>query len=348
MPFDTPTLPALIQRADADLSAAAAETLRRSDQVALTRVHAGAASELHGHLKWNADQILPDKCDEDMLVRYGKLRLKVPRRDAAAATGPVLLPGQTGAVIDAGEILQVADGRRYAVAAAVTFTGPQASVLVTAVDAGKLGNVAAGAQISLVSPVLGVGADGVVGVDGISGGTDQESVEELRGRVLRSYRVVPQGGAADDYVTWAREVPGITRAWCVRNYMGPGTVGLFVMSDDAPNPFPEHVSLDAVKDHIASTRPVTAELYVLAPARAQIDFVIKAIPDSSALRAAIEKALADLLRREGDLGVTVPRTHLAEAISQSPGEDDHVLVAPAANVPLARNAIPVLGDIAWQ
>ncbi|WP_422649035.1 hypothetical protein [Cupriavidus sp. H18C1] len=45
--------------------------------------------------------------------------------------------------------------------------------------------------------------------------------------------------------------------------------------------------------------------------------------------------------------MTVLRTHLAEAISQAAGENDHELIAPAANVGLAPNEIPTFGSVAW-
>lgn len=348
MGFSTPTLPQLVQRADADLTAKSLDTLRRSDQVVMARVHAGATSGLHGHIKWAADQILPDTCDEDMLLRIAKLRLKTPRGEAVASTGPVVMKGTPTAVIDAGTILQVPDGRRYAVAAAVEFVGVTATVTVTAVDPGRAGDVDAGAAIELVSPVPGVEYSGTVGAGGISGGTDQETVESLRSRVIRSYRIVPQGGAADDYVTWALDAGyGITRAWCIRNYMGPGTVGLFVVRDNDADPIPAQVVLDQVKAAIEATRPVTAELYVLAPVPKPLAFQIKAFPDTTQIRAAIEKSLRDLLKREGELGVTVIHTHLTEAISTSPGENDHQLAAPAADVVLAVNEIPTFGSLAW-
>lgn len=348
MAFNTPTLPQLVQRGDADLTAKSIDSLRRSDQVVLARMHAGATSGLHGHVKWGVDQILPDTCDEDMLLRIAKLRLKTPRGEALSSTGPVLLTGQAGAVIDAGSILQAPDNRRYAVVANFEWVAAgQQPVTVSAVDAGKIGDVEAGTQMTLVSPVLGVTDTGTVDASGIIGGTDQESIESLRARVIRSYRVVPQGGAADDYVTWAGEVTGVTRAWCVRNYMGPGTVGLFVVRDGDVDPIPGAEFLALVKAYIEATRPVTADLYVLAPVPKPIAFQINPDPDTTQIRAAIENSLRDLLKREGDLGVTVLHTHLAEAISGSPGENDHQLVAPAGNVVLAPNEIPTFGGITW-
>ncbi len=347
MPFDTPTLPALIARTDADLAGTTDQVLRRSDQIVLGRVHAGATHELHGRLAFVAKQILPDECEEEMLVRYAKLRLSVPRREAVAASGPIAVVGQVGALIDKGQVLQYADGRRYVVKAPVTLTAAQATVAVNAVEPGVAGNIAAGATLELVSPVLGIAPSATVLAPGITGGTEQESIEALRQRVIRSFRIVPDGGNADDYETWALEVPGITRAWCRRRYMGPGTVGVFVMRDDDPDPIPGQPSLDAVRDHIEAERPVTAELYVLAPKPKPLHFQIRLAPDTTTTRTAVEKSLRDLIKREGDLGVTVLRTHLAEAISQSPGENDHELIAPAANVTLAPNEIPTFGSVTW-
>lgn len=82
-------------------------------------------------------------------------------------------------------------------------------------------------------------------------------MESLRVRVIRSYRVIPHGGSVDDYETWALEFPGVTRAWCRGNYMGPGTVGLFVMRDTDPVPVPNPVQLQELKDYIEPLRPVT-------------------------------------------------------------------------------------------
>jgi uncharacterized phage protein gp47/JayE len=129
--------------------------------------------------------------------------------------------------------------------------------------------------------------------------------------------------------------------------MGPGTVGVFVVRDGDANPIPDDQALAVVRDYIEAVRPVTAELFVLAPVPVPIQFQIKAYPDTSATRAAIEASLRDLLLLEGDLGVTLLRTHLDDAISQSAGEDDHNLVAPAANVVLAVNQIPTFGGITW-
>ena len=46
-------------------------------------------------------------------------------------------------------------------------------------------------------------------------------------------------GDNDDYVAWATEVPGVTRAWCSPNGMGAGTVVVRFVRDDDDDPIPD-------------------------------------------------------------------------------------------------------------
>ncbi|MBZ6456682.1 baseplate J/gp47 family protein [Pseudomonas fluorescens group sp.] len=218
---------------------------------------------------------------------------------------------------------------------------------MAAVDAGVLGNADAGLTLKLIQPVEGVVNTFTVLAPGLTGGIAQESVESLRARIVRSYRVIPHGGSKDDYETWALEVPGVTRAWCRGNYLGPGTVGLFVMRDGDAEPVPNPAQLAEVKAYIESLRPVTAELYVLAPVEVPLVYQIHAVPDTSAVRAAIQAQLVDLHEREAGLGETLLLTHIAEAISGSAGETDHQLISPAANVVPSANQLLTFGGITW-
>jgi uncharacterized phage protein gp47/JayE len=218
---------------------------------------------------------------------------------------------------------------------------------IEAVDAGTLGNADPGLTLSLVQPVAGVTNTFTVLAPGVTGGIAEESVESLRARVVRSYRVIPHGGSSADYETWALEVAGVTRAWCRGSYLGPGTVGLFIMRDGDVDPVPNPAQLAEVKAYIEPLRPVTAELYVLAPNRVPVLYTIHAVPDTSAVRAGIQAQLIDLHEREAGLGETLLVSHIREAISGSSGEIDHQLIAPVANVVPATNQLLTFGGITW-
>jgi len=344
MPFNVPTLPALISRAQSDLAGDGG--LRHSDAQVAARALSGAAYGLYGHQEWIANQLLPDTCDEEMLLRLARLRPIRDRLPAVPARGTASFAGNAGAVLDAGTLLQRDDGVQFKVAA--TVAGNAGSVTLEAAEGGALGNTAAGAKLKLVSPVLGVVDGFTVTGDGLTGGTDQESIEALRVRVIRSYRKLPHGGNGDDYVTWALEVPGVTRAWVRRRWVGPGTVGLFVLRDGDPDPIPSAAALAEVQAYVEPLKPLDPELYVMAPVAKPVAYQIALMPDSSAIRAAVEANLRDLHYRESEPGATLLRTHIAEAISTAEGERDHALLYPAEDVTAAGNEVVIFGGIQWQ
>ncbi|AUG00660.1 baseplate J protein [Pseudomonas sp. 09C 129] len=344
MPFDTPSLPVLIKRTQSDL---ASDALRQSDAQVLARALGGAAYGLYGYLDWIADQILPDKADESTLERIAALRLNQPRKAAQAASGSVSFTAAAGAVLDVDTLLQASDGRTYKVTAARTTSAGNNSTTIQALDAGTLGNAEAGLNLIPVQPIQGIGNTFTVLAPGLSGGVAAESLESLRARVIRSYRIIPHGGSAQDYETWALECPGITRAWCRGSYLGPGTVGLFVMRDDDAQPIPNAEQLAEVKAYIEPLRPVTAELHVLAPQQSPVTYSLRLSPDTSAVRAAVEAQLRDLHNREAGLGDTLLISHIREAISSAAGENDHRLSAPAADVPAASNQLLTFGGCVW-
>jgi len=348
MPFDIPTLPVLIGRTRADLAPASnSGALRRADAEVLARAHGAAAAGLYDHQDWISKQILPDTCDDDVLLRHARLKLRSGRREATAAAGRATFVGQAGAVVEAGSLYQTEDGRRVSVTADTEIAG-ETSVPIRSVDLGQVGNLAPGTGLTAVSPVLGVSDAAVVDANGVTGGTDQETIEQLRARVIRAWRNVPHAGNEDDYVDWALEVPGVTRAWCRRNWTGPGTVAVFVMRDGDENPFPSAADLQAVYDHIEASRPLQAELIVLAPAPKRLNFQIRAEPDTPAVRRAIDAALRDLVFAEAELGEMLLRSHMTQAISGAPGENDHELISPAGNVVPLKNELIVFGDpIQW-
>ncbi|QXH53210.1 baseplate J/gp47 family protein [Pseudomonas fakonensis] len=341
MPFSIPALPELISREQSALAGSSA--LQRSDAEVLARVFAAASYGRYGQQAYIADQILPDTADEDTLRRMARARLKRDRLPAVAANGPVLFTGAANAPIDAGVLLQRDDGVQFK----VVTGGPVGALEVVAVDAGQLGNTEPGTVLRLVSPVLSVNETATVAAPGIAGGTEQETLEALRARVIRSYRVIPHGGSQSDYETWALEVPGVTRAWIVRHWMGAGTVGVFFVRDNDVDPIPTPEACAVVQAYIEQERPVTAELYVLAPVEKPVQYQIKVTPDSAAVRRAVEAELVDLHQRESDLGAGLLRTHIGEAISGATGERDHTLVYPAGNVEAAKNELLTYGGLTW-
>ncbi|MBD8592370.1 baseplate J/gp47 family protein [Pseudomonas sp. CFBP 8758] len=344
MPFETPTLPVLISRTTADL---ASDALRQSDAQVLARAVSGAAYGLYGYLDWIAKQILPDTADAATLERQALLRLETPRIAAKSATGTASFQASAGSILDANLVVQASDGRQYRVVTAVNPVPGANTAELEAVEGGALGNAVAGVALKLVQPVAGIDETFTVLAPGITGGSDQESIESLRSRVIRSYRVIPHGGNAEDYVTWALECAGVTRAWAVRNYMGPGTVGVFFVRDGDASIIPDANEVATVKAYISTKAPVTAEVYVLAPVLKAINYTLKIPPDTTVVRSAVAAELADLHEREAGLGETLLISHIREAISSAEGEMDNLVSSPVSDVTAKANELLTVGTFTW-
>ena len=344
MAFNRPPLTQLVKSIRDDMLSrvdAGELLLRRADAEVYARVFAGAMHGLYGYADWIARQIIWDTCDADTLDRWASMWLQVPRKPAAAATGIATFVLAVGATVPTGTVLQAFDGTQYETTAdSVGTTAP-----VVATEPGAAGNRVAGQALSLVSPVAGVQSQAIAGE--LSGGADEESTDSLRARLIARVRTPPDGGSATDYVAWALEVPGVTRAWVAPLEQGAGTVVVRFVRDDDASIIPDGTEVAAVQAHIDALRPVTAELYVVAPVADPIAFQISLTPATVAVKAAVEAELRDLLLREAAPSTTLLLSHIREAISIAAGEYDHTLVAPAASVVPATGHMPTFGSITW-
>lgn len=355
MPFARPGLPTLIDRALADVESklpGADARLRRSNLNVLARVHAGGTHGLYGYLDWIAKQILPDKADDEILERHASIWLPAGRVPAAYAVGQITVTGTDGAVVPIDSIYKRSDGARYATEAEAIITGGTATITIVAVEAGQVGNGAANIALTLDSPIAGINAAATVTAGALTGGADIEEDDSLRIRLLERIQQPPQGGARHDYIGWAKEVPGVTRAWCYPGELGDGTVTVRFVRDDDTSLIPDVNEVAAVQAYIDELRPVAADLYVVAPIAAPIAFEIELTPATASVKAAVEAGLRDLLLREavpeGGLGEgTILLSHQREAISLAAGETDHLLVAPTADVVLTTGQMATFGSITW-
>lgn len=349
MPVPRPSLPKLIEQLASEMESRLPGILpraRRSLAGVLVRVFSGGLDALYKFLERVFKQAWPDQCDEDELPGHGA-RWGVLQKTAAPATGLLLIGGENGASLMAGSVFQRADGVQFTVDVGVTIVGSSATVAITADEVGQAGNTAAGVQFTLASPVVGINSTAVASTE-ISGGADVERPELFRARILERIRRPPHGGDSDDYVAWAKEVPGVTRAWCTPNGMGAGTVVVRFVRDDDEDPIPDAGEIEAVRAHIEAQRPATAELFVPLSVAKPVAYVISDLqPDTAEIRAAIVAELKDMHVRDAIPGGTLLVSHMREAISIAAGENDHVLVSPAGNVTCLPGELATFGGVTW-
>lgn len=352
MSFTRPTLAELIEREQADFESrlpGADARLPMSNLNVMARVHAGALHGLYGYQDWISRQIPFDTADGDILDRWASI-WAITRKPNSFAVGTLPFTGNDGAVIPAGTEVQRADGVSYVTTAEATMAGGAAAAPAVAKVAGSGGNAVAGTKLKVVSTIGGVATDLVVGAGGMTGGADTETDAALLARLLARIRQAPHGGAAHDYVAWALEVAGVTRAWVKPGWAGVGTVGImFMCDDDGADGIPSAEKVAEVQAYIDARRPVTAEVIVFAPTAKPMNPAILGLsPNTDAVKAAVVAELKDLLRREAEPGGVILASHIREAISLAAGETDHALTSPAGNFVPAANEIATLGVPVWS
>lgn len=353
--FQRPTPVEILQRVKADIEseiAGASARIRHTTELGLAKAVTGQSHSNHGHLAWVTAQLLPSSdMAEELLLRFGDT-FGVDRKPAVAAKRTITVTGSGGDLPAGTQWIRLADGYVFTVDAevdGVTSATAVISALEASVDdlGGAAGNLEEDQTLQLVSPIAGIDATAtVVAGDDDVDGSDLESLEDYLERVLLRLREPPKGGAPGDFVQWALEVPGVTRAW---EYIGVdgdgnpgiGKVALTFMRDGDEDPIPDEDAVAVVQLYL-DMRFFGERVIVFAPEPVDLDFTAALTPNTAAVRNAVQTGtgysatgeVPDMIRRDAVPGGTLRLSRLREAISAATGETSHELVSPTEDVEL--------------
>jgi hypothetical protein len=186
-----------------------------TDQAFLRVVSFIQAASQTGLYKYAAERILQNLAltatgaDLDRIgAEYG-----VIRKPAIAAVLDISLPATDGTIINVtNAFIGDANGVRYIPDAQVVASGGSADLTVTAQETGVAGNLNVTDTMTIESQVAG--AESIATVTAVDTlGTERETDDAYRDRILNEIRTVGGGGNAVDYRTWAEETPGVRRAF---------------------------------------------------------------------------------------------------------------------------------------
>lgn len=348
MAFERPTLATLVARFRGDWKSRADigdAWLRRAVEGILAIAVPGLTHGLHGHLAWIAKQVIFDTADIEQVLRWARI-FGLSRKDPTKSLLVLTFTGSNGSVFPTSRTAQLVSGVRYVSTIGGTVADGSVSVTVEAETAGLV-DVQAGAAITLTSTISGITSTGVV-TTVTDRGTNLETRDELLARLLQRIRTPPRGGGPGDYVSWALEVAGVTRAWEYANMNGLGTVGLaFVLDGETVSIVPDSPKIDEVQAYVDARKPITATLDVFALTENPLNPHLSISPDTSATRLAAEAELKELLVREASPGGTILISHIRAALSAATGENDYTLTSPTSNFESDPDEIAVLGSITW-
>lgn len=309
----------------------------------LAKVFGAAIHSVYGYIEYASKQAFPDTSDTEHLDQWANV-WGIVRKKPSFASGLADVTGTDGTQILAGDFLVGSNGAEYEVTAGATIASGTAVVTVEASASGTVGNLDEGDSLTFAEPRSGLVSAATVGAGGLTGGEDTESDDDLRDRLLARIKDPPQGGTVNDFVQWTLEVPGVTRAWAYDCYSGAGTVGVTFMEGDA---IPSSAEVAEVAAYLETKRPVCATVSVFAPTERVLDFTISVLPNTSAVKAAVEAALREFVGESALPGSTIAPSQIQEVISGASGETSNVLSVPSANVVIAKNEIGRFGAITW-
>jgi uncharacterized phage protein gp47/JayE len=361
MPWFTPTLRETREIVRDEVTSALSGAILIGNNVlrVMSDTMAGLCHLTLRYIDWLALQLLPDTAEREWLDRHGDIWLinadgTTGRKMATLASGTAEFTASLGGTtIPFGTRLMAINNQEYELIESVvtSFTvGAAVPGPIRALDPGSAGNVPPGSDLTMFPPMQGIVVNAIVVT--LTGGTDEESDIDLRIRVLERIRQPPQGGAAHDYVRWAKAVPGCTRAWCEPLEMGIGTVTVRVMFDElrADNDgFPLEQDLAAVEGYIDTQRPVAVkDFWVLAPLKQRIEAYINDLnPDTPAVRTAIEASLKEMLLNYAKPGQTIYAAWKYQAIFNTPEVISFAMATSLDDVMQSPGHMAVLGDIVY-
>lgn len=370
MPFSRPTLTDLRTQVAQDIASSLPGSdplLRFSNLNIMGAAQAGLANAHYGYLDWIAKQAVPFTATDEFLEGWAGL-IGIVRLPATSASGAITFTGAPGATIPVGAKLIRGDGASFTAQGSAVIGSSGTAVVAATADPdpagalGAFGNTTAGATMTLGQSIAGVQSNGVVSTAFV-GGSDLETNDALRTRMLYAYQNQPQGGAQADYVRWALQVPGVTRAWAIGNGFGAGTVVVYIMLDAvraAQGGFPQGVDGVAtgevrgatatgdqllVAQHILPIQPVTALVFAVSPIANPINFTISGIP--AAAKGLIAGAINGVFQAEGAPGKTIAIAHVWAAISAVSGVSDFVITSPTADIANDTGHLPTVGTITF-
>ena len=350
MSFEIPSLQTIIARVKSDfLVETGVNALRRSVEYALIRALAGQSRGQYGFLSWILRQAFADTAAETYFWRHAALR-GIDQQAATPWVGEVTFTGTNTTNIPDGTVLSRSDGWLYETTEAGVISGGEVTLAVTAQSGyeGADGNNVAGDPLALATPMAGV--DNECEVDSsTTDGTDVETQADGLTRYLQDVRnPTSDGGGTGDYVRWAREVAGVTRAWETSAEAGEVEIA-FVRDNDGSGSaiLPDSGERAAVLAYVQEQAPITVVVSVATLTANTVNFTLSVLPNTVAVQDAVEAELADFFAREAEPGGTLNLSRINEAISSAAGETSHVLASPAADVTSTSTQMPILGTVTF-
>lgn len=235
----------------------------------------------------------------------------------------------------------------YAVTASIDQENAGYAYQLQCETAGEVGNTYTG-QLLPVDHIAGLSSAELGEV--IEAGTDGETDESLRKRLLQKIQLPSTSGNKYDYYNWSMAVTGVGAAKVFPLADGTGTVKVVIA--DASMKAASDSLIEEVMEYIEERRPIGATVSVVSAKEKRIDITAKVVLSSgvglSTIQAAFAAAVSAFLESKA-FGITyVSPAHIGNVLLGVAGTEDYTdlsLNGQTGNIVLADEEIAVAGNV---
>lgn len=322
----------------------------RGDCEMAVRLYAAAAQicGLYAQNGWTRRQCFPQTAQGEYLDYHAALR-GLQRNAATRAQGKLrfsLDRAMTGdLLIEAGTVCMTAGLVRFETTKSVILGAGSLWVEAPAqaVETGPGGNVAAGGvRVMAVAP-LGISA--CTNPVAFTGGAEEEDDENLRARILETFRRMPNGANAAYYEREALSFEEVAAVNVLGRNRGVGTVDVVIATLQGQ---PGAALLGKVEDHLQAAREIAVDVKTLAPVETKVAVSVRVKPQAGKDGAAVCSQVADRIAGYFDgrlLGESVLRAQLGKLIFETAGVENYKILAPVNDVTIQPGRLPVLSGV---
>lgn len=215
-----PTINQLVTALKADIEANMQITINIIGKVYLrahSLAYAGKLKLMYLVLGQIQKNIAPDICDEETLLRYGKIKLNRYLYPAVEGQYNVQVTGSIGAIIPALTVFKSDDnsfspGILYQLDQAYTLVNTTDSILIRCLTGGEAGKLLTNDTLTSTTPLTLVSSTATVLTETVQP-IEAETIEDYRNAVVLAFRLEPKGGSDADYILWSLDAAGVANSY---------------------------------------------------------------------------------------------------------------------------------------
>jgi uncharacterized phage protein gp47/JayE len=286
-----------------------------------------------------------NSCSEERLLNYFSPLNNVTRKTATKSTGIVTFTGVNGSIIPINTKV-THNNIEFTTTSSGTISNNSVDISVESVNAGILNNTLSNIQLFLNIPIAGVDT-GLVSLNGITGAIDEETIENLRTRIINKQATNKEIDSINYYKSIINEVNNVKTGFLSERIFGNGTIGITILTK-SNNGVPTQNDLDTVQAYLENRKAIPAYVNVtyFLPTIISQAFTILLSVNNTTNQTKIKKIMEDYIYEYQRLNSSFSYLGLSKILLNNGAR----LVSPAPTDATTISSVQVLdvGVITWQ